>query len=74
MEHVKHAKLIDRNPGKDPAVIDIEFVQDGVKYVAHLITGDQVDVNGYRYSSAGLRKMMPPDGLQKIARKVGRVV
>lgn len=67
-------KLKDGNPGKDPVVIDAEFEKDGVKYVAHLIIGDQVTPDGTIYTSEALRKMMPPDGFQKIARKVGRVV
>ena len=67
-------KLKDGNLGKDPAVIDVEFEKDGVTYTANLIIGDMISANGTKYTSEVLRKMMPPDGLQKIARKVGRVV
>lgn len=71
---MEQVKLKDGNPGKDPAVIDAEFEKDGVKYVTHLIIGDQIRSSGNIYPSETLRKMMPPDGFQKIARKVGRVV
>ncbi len=71
---MQYVKLRDGNPGKDPAVIDVEFEKDGVKYVANLITGDRVTANGHMYPSEELRKMMPPDGLRKIERKVGRAV
>ena len=71
---MKQVKLKDGNPGKDPAVIDAEFEINGVKYTTKLLAADQITVNGNIYTSEALRKMMPPDGLQKIARKVGRVV
>lgn len=71
---MKQVKLRDGNPGKDPAVIDAEFEIGGVKYTTKLLAADQITVNGKIYTSEALRKMMPPDGLQKIARKVGRVV
>jgi len=63
---MKHVKLIDRNPGKDPAVIDVEVIQDRVKYVAHLIIGDQVDTRGNMYPSKELRKMLTRDGCKKV--------
>ncbi len=67
-------KLKDGNPGKDPAVLNAELEKDGVKYTVTLLIADQIGANGTIYTSEALRKMMPPDGLQKIARKVGRVV
>lgn len=70
---MEQVKLEDGNPGKDPAVIVAVFELDGVKYAANLVTGDSISANGDMIPSETLRKMMPPDGLQKIARKVGRV-
>lgn len=71
---MKQVKLLDGNPGGDPAILVVEFEKDGVKYTADLITGDAITANGTKYTSEALRKMMPPDGLQKVARKVGREV
>lgn len=71
---MEQVKLKDGNPGKDPVILAVEVEKDGVKYTANLITGDVITANGTKYTSEALRKMMPPDGLQKVARKVGREV
>lgn len=71
---MKLVKLKDGNPGKDPAVLDAELEKDGVTYTVTLLIADQIRADGTIYTSEALREMMPPDGLRKVARKVGRVV